>query len=203
MILADLGYNADFNNHRMEQGLDSFGVGRVISEHKERYIVKTTENEFEAEIVGNLRFSANKRSDFPAVGDWVAISEYDENRVLIHSIFPRKTIIERQAVGKQGEKQIIATNIDFAFIIHNVPPPTCFSTNFYAFQFRPASRSMIAFKNIQHGITDKIKMPGIYAGILFFGKSPEGIFFISYSFEEMGAVVEPAICYNHRKVGKL
>ena len=40
-----------------------------------------------------------KGSDFPAVGDWVAISEYDEGKALIHSIFPRNTIIERQAVG--------------------------------------------------------------------------------------------------------
>lgn len=120
MTLEDLGYNIDFENYRKDQNLDSFGVGRVISEHKERYVVKTTENEYDAEIIGNLRFSAHQRSDFPAVGDWVAISEYDEDKVLIHSIFPRKTIIERQAVGQQGEKQIIATNIDFAFIVQAV-----------------------------------------------------------------------------------
>ena len=120
MTLEDLGYNIDLENYRKDQSLDSFGVGRIVSEHKERYVVRTPENEYDAEIIGNLRFSANKRSDFPAVGDWVAISEYDENKVLIHSVFPRKTIIERQAVGKQGEKQIIATNIDFAFIVQAV-----------------------------------------------------------------------------------
>ena len=120
MTLADLGYNVDLKNHRIEQGLDSFGVGRVVSEHKERYIVKTDIDKFEAEIVGNLRFTAKNRSDFPAVGDWVAISEYDENKALIHAIFPRKTIIERQTVGKFGEKQIIATNIDFALIVQAV-----------------------------------------------------------------------------------
>ncbi len=120
MTLEDLGYTIEFENYRKEQGLSSFGVGRVISEHKERYIVKTSENEFEAEIVGNLRFSAKSRSDFPAVGDWVAISAYDEKKVLIHDVFPRITSIERQAVGKAGEKQIIATNIDFAFIVQAV-----------------------------------------------------------------------------------
>lgn len=120
MKLANLGYNIDLENYRKDQNLDSFGVGRVISEHKERYIVKTIEYEYDAEIIGNLRFSARNRTDFPAVGDWVAISEYDQNKVLIHSVFPRKTIIERQAVGKQGEKQIIATNIDFAFIVQAV-----------------------------------------------------------------------------------
>ena len=120
MTLEDLGYTPDLENYRKEQKLDSFGVGRVISEHKERYLVKTEENEYDAEIIGNLRFSAQSRTDFPAVGDWVAISEFDEDKALIHSVFPRKTLIERQAVGKQGEKQIIATNIDFAFIVQAV-----------------------------------------------------------------------------------
>ena len=120
MMLEDLGYNEYLENYRNEQGFGSLVVGRIISEHKERYTVKTSENEYDAEIIGNLRFTAQKRSDFPAVGDWVAFSEFDENKVLIHAIFPRKTIIERQAVGKQGEKQIIATNIDFAFIVQSV-----------------------------------------------------------------------------------
>ena len=120
MKLEDLGYHADLEEFRLNQKLDSFGVGRVISEHKERYVVKNTEGEYDAEVIGSLRFSAQSRSDFPAVGDWVAISEYDESRVLIHSVFPRKTVIERQAVGRQGEKQIIASNIDYAFIVQAV-----------------------------------------------------------------------------------
>jgi len=120
MTLEDLGYNEEFKTYRRDQNLDSFGVGRIISEHKERYVVKTGEEEYDAEIIGNIRYSARKRSDFPAVGDWVAISEYDDNKVLIHSVFPRKTLIEREAVGKQGEKQIIATNIDYAFIVQAV-----------------------------------------------------------------------------------
>lgn len=120
MRLENLGYTADLETYRTTNNLDSFGVGRVISEHKERYVVRTAENEYEGEIIGNLRFSALSRADFPAVGDWVAISEYDDNKALIHAVFPRKTIIERQAVGKNGEAQIIATNIDYAFIVQAV-----------------------------------------------------------------------------------
>lgn len=120
MTLEDLGYNEKLEDYRKDHNLASFGVGRVISEHKERYVVKTPEKEYDGEIIGNLRFTANHRSDFPAVGDWVVISEYDNDKVLIHSVFPRKTIIERQAVGKHGEKQIIATNIDYAFIVQAV-----------------------------------------------------------------------------------
>ena len=120
MGIEDLGYNGDLENYRIKHNLDSFGVGRVISEHKERYTVKSDTDEFEAEVIGNLRFTARDRSEFPAVGDWVAITKFDQDKVLIHAIFPRKNLLERTAVGKYGEKQIIATNIDFALIIQAV-----------------------------------------------------------------------------------
>ena len=103
MQSEELGYNHDIEQYRQENNLDGFEVGRVISEHKERYIIKTPEGEYEGEIIGNLRFSASQRSDFPAVGDWVAFMIFDEDKALIHHIFPRKTILERQAVGKHGE----------------------------------------------------------------------------------------------------
>lgn len=120
MTIDDLGYDIELEKYRKSQNLDIFEVGRIISEHKERYVVKTDKKEYDGEIIGNLRFTAQHRFDFPAVGDWVAISEYDNDKVLIHSVFPRKTIIERQAVGKQGEKQIIAANIDYGFIVQAV-----------------------------------------------------------------------------------
>jgi len=120
MTLEDLGYHPDLELYRKEHALDGLGVGRVIAEHKERYIVKTAEKEYNAEILGNLRYTAQSRADFPAVGDWVAISEYNEDSVLIHAIFPRTSIIERQMVGKKGDKQIIAANIDYAFIVQAI-----------------------------------------------------------------------------------
>jgi ribosome biogenesis GTPase len=71
----------------------------------------------EAEITGNMRFAAKDRLDFPAVGDWVAVSIYDQEFAVIHNILPRKSIIQRQAVGQFGGIQIIATNIDFGLIV--------------------------------------------------------------------------------------
>lgn len=116
----DLGYNEEFEKFRIAQHLDCFETGRVVSEHKERYIIKTTGGEFEAEITGNMRFTAKNREDFPAVGDWVALTTYDTVSAVIHQILPRFSIIRRQAVGQFGEIQIIATNIDFAFIVQSV-----------------------------------------------------------------------------------
>jgi len=64
MTLEDLGYNGTFEAHRVAHHLDSFEVGRVILEHKERYVVKTASQEFDAELIGNLRYAAESRYDF-------------------------------------------------------------------------------------------------------------------------------------------
>jgi len=120
MKLEDLGFNSDLEKFRKDNKLDSFETGRVIAEHKERYIIKTEKGEFEAEITGNIRFTARTREDFPAVGDWVSLTTYDTDFALIHRIFPRFSVIKRQAIGKFGEIQIIATNIDYAFLVQAV-----------------------------------------------------------------------------------
>ncbi len=120
MTLEELGYSNKLEEYSKEQKLDDFEIGRVIAEHKERYIVKTIKAELEAEITGNLRFSAISREDFPAVGDWVALTTYDSDSAIIHKILPRFSTIKRQAVGQFGEIQIIATNIDYAFLVQAV-----------------------------------------------------------------------------------
>ena len=120
MKLEELGYNDNLEKFRTDNNLLDFEAGRVIAEHKERYIIKTDKGEFEAEITGNIRFAAKGREDFPAVGDWVALTTYDSDFALIHRIFPRFSIIKRQAVGQFGEIQIIATNIDYAFLVQAV-----------------------------------------------------------------------------------
>ncbi|MBN1158316.1 MAG: ribosome small subunit-dependent GTPase A [Bacteroidales bacterium] len=120
MKLEDLGYSDSLEKFRKEHNLDCFETGRVIAEHKERYIIRTTKGEFEAEITGNIRFAANSREDYPAVGDWVALTIYDSDFALINKVFPRFSIIKRQAAGQSGETQIIATNVDCAFLVQSV-----------------------------------------------------------------------------------
>lgn len=119
MKLEDLGYNDKLEKFRIEENLKDFEIGRVILEHKERYVVKTVKGEFESEITGNLRFSAKGREDFPAVGDWVALTTYNSDLSIIHKILPRYSVISRQAVGQFGEIQIIATNIDYALLVQS------------------------------------------------------------------------------------
>jgi ribosome biogenesis GTPase / thiamine phosphate phosphatase len=120
MHLEDLGYTLKQEEFRSKQIPDSFETGRVVAEHKERYMVATSDRIFEAEITGNMRFTAKSREDFPAVGDWVSMLTYDGDFAIIHTIFPRYSVIKRQAPGQHGGVQIIAANIDFAFLVQSV-----------------------------------------------------------------------------------
>jgi ribosome biogenesis GTPase len=120
MTLADLGLPEELLQRINSPELSGFSIGRVTREHRERYIVSTGDNEYEAEITGNMRFSASSREDFPAVGDWVTMTPYDSEHAVINSILPRKSLLARQAVGKTGEKQIISSNIDYAFIVQAI-----------------------------------------------------------------------------------
>lgn len=116
MTIRDLGYLGEFD----DQLKDGFVIGRVLQEHRERYIVSTGDDEYESEVTGNLRFTASSRADFPSVGDWVLFNAYDSGMGIIHKVLPRKTILERQAVAKPGEKQLISANIDTALIIQSL-----------------------------------------------------------------------------------
>ena len=100
MTLRELGYSEEIERSWRRNNLADFEIGRVVSEHKDRYIVGTERGDTEAEITGNLRFLASRREDFPAVGDWVALTRCDEDFSVIHEILPRRSVISRQAVGQ-------------------------------------------------------------------------------------------------------
>lgn len=120
MTLSDLGLTKELSEQIRQLEPAEFSIGRVTQEHRERYIVSDGENEYDAEVTGNLRFSAASRSGFPAVGDWVVMKIYDSGQAIIHKVLRRKSVLARQAAGKPGEVQIISANIDVAFIVQAI-----------------------------------------------------------------------------------
>tara|TARA_R110000868_G_scaffold368227_1_gene631187 strand:+ start:10232 stop:11374 length:1143 start_codon:yes stop_codon:yes gene_type:complete len=120
MTLEDLGFNSLAKTAIENEVQDGLELGRVVVEHKERYEVQTSSGAYNAEITGSLRFSAESRADFPTVGDWVNLSIYDDETAIIVKVLPRFSSLERQAVGKFGECQLIASNVDVAFIMQAV-----------------------------------------------------------------------------------
>lgn len=117
MRLETYGYDERVEATRRECGLGMHGLGRVVSEHRERYVVATESGDAEAEVSGLLRHRAAGRGDFPAVGDWVALDGQESGASIVHGILPRRSTISRQAVGAFGEVQIIATNVDHGLLV--------------------------------------------------------------------------------------
>jgi ribosome biogenesis GTPase len=114
--LKEWGLNDSLSSYINENITEEFSVGRVIAEQKERYTVVLSEGTVDAEVTGNLRFSAQSRSDFPAVGDWVVLMLFEELGI-IHEVLPRHSLLARKSVGKKSEKQPIASNVDVAFVV--------------------------------------------------------------------------------------
>lgn len=121
----DLGYSMFFEESRRKLGLEAFSIARVIFESRGAYKVKNSKGEYLAKITGKQMFEASGREDYPTVGDWVAIKELGNEQAVIESILPRRTIIKRKhgdksRLGEKDKTQIIATNIDVAFIVESV-----------------------------------------------------------------------------------
>lgn len=123
--IEDLGWDNFFESKKTELRLGDFSVARVVAEYRGAYKVKNESGEFLAKITGRQIFKSKSRKDYPAVGDWVAISELDNKQAVIQTVLPRKSIIKRRfgdknKTGEKNDIQIIATNIDVAFIVQSV-----------------------------------------------------------------------------------
>jgi ribosome biogenesis GTPase / thiamine phosphate phosphatase len=101
--------------------MNNFKLARISSVHKGSFSILGEFGEIRAEVTGKLANNAENPLDFPAVGDWVNAKYLDDNTfAIIDEIKPRKNILKRKASGKQTEYQIIAANIDIAFIMQSL-----------------------------------------------------------------------------------
>jgi ribosome biogenesis GTPase len=95
--------------------------GRVTSEHKRMYRIRTAEGELLAELSGKLRYEASGRDDLPAVGDWVAASARPaEGKATIQAVLPRTSKFSRRAAGSETAEQIVAANVDVVFLVSSL-----------------------------------------------------------------------------------
>ncbi|NIP43243.1 MAG: ribosome small subunit-dependent GTPase A [candidate division Zixibacteria bacterium] len=118
MNLSDIGWNDYFESLFHKYREKEFVPFRVSQEHKSRYVILGEKGDFNAEISGKFRHEACGKGDFPAVGDWVAVSPRpDEGTGTIHAVLPRKSAFSRKVAGKETEEQVVAANIDTVFLV--------------------------------------------------------------------------------------
>ena len=120
MELADLGFDRWFEEKQAGMDSSNWAVARVTRVDRDRYLVRNEHSEVQAEPTGKLLFSADSGQDLPCVGDWVYVQYHNDGTLaIIHELFPRKTFLRRKSAGDKVEYQMIASNIDVAFIMQS------------------------------------------------------------------------------------
>ncbi|MBD3233918.1 MAG: ribosome small subunit-dependent GTPase A [candidate division Zixibacteria bacterium] len=126
MNLKDLGWN-EFHEKSIKDLTESGLLpARVTEEHKNRYRLICQAGNLAGQLTGRYIHRAKSLSDFPSVGDWVAISiPSGETKGMIKYLLPRKSAFSRKAVlsggmpdtGGNTEQQVLAANIDSVFLV--------------------------------------------------------------------------------------
>ena len=93
---------------------------RVTAVDRGRYVVRDEQGEVPAELTGKFSHTAASSVDMPCVGDWVCVEYHDAaSHASIHDVLPRKSFLRRKSPGKNIDFQMIAANIDVAFIVQS------------------------------------------------------------------------------------
>ncbi len=119
--LSRIGYSDWFASRADTEKSAAHELARVTSVHKDSYTITRGDGDIFAELAGNLLYATDSAADLPTTGDWVYAYFYDEDsHAIIHGILPRKSLLQRKAAGKRSDYQLIAANIDIAFIIQSL-----------------------------------------------------------------------------------
>ena len=118
--LKELGFDVWFQEKQEENLESEYRVARVTAVDRASYLVRNESSEVPAEATGRLLYSTESSVDLPCVGDWVYVQYHNSNTLaIIHARFPRKSLLRRKSAGKKIEYQLIASNIDVAFIVQS------------------------------------------------------------------------------------
>ncbi|MGB2691817.1 MAG: ribosome small subunit-dependent GTPase A [Thermodesulfobacteriota bacterium] len=116
-----MGFNQLLLKNVDSEKASIYDIARVIAVHKDSYVISKGSGDVFAELVGKLIYLADSAMDLPTVGDWVYADFYDnDTHAIIHGVIPRLTLMKRKRAGKNIDYQLIAANIDSAFIIQSL-----------------------------------------------------------------------------------
>jgi ribosome biogenesis GTPase / thiamine phosphate phosphatase len=111
MSLFSLGFSAPFRDALEALAEPSLVPARVLRGEPAPVRVQSEAGDTLASVAGRLRES--EPSSIVA-GDWVAL---DERQLVVRHTLPRRTAFVRRAAGRSMRPQVVAANIDVAFIV--------------------------------------------------------------------------------------
>lgn len=113
--LETYGWSADLKTNFEEASDLGFIPARVVADFGTSLKLATPEI-ITAELSGKLAHHSSKLL-VPKIGDWVKVRVHANGDAVVDATFARRNEIARRAPGKRTAKQIIATNVDIAFVI--------------------------------------------------------------------------------------
>jgi ribosome biogenesis GTPase len=117
MELSELGFDAWFADQARQLCDPNLSVARVTAVDRGRYLVRDELGEIPAELTGRYQHEAAGAAAVPCVGDWVCVHLRDaRSHATIHQLLRRRSFLRRKSPGRDVEFQMIAANIDVAFV---------------------------------------------------------------------------------------
>lgn len=120
MKLNEFGFDQWFEAHAAKLHRDGCAFARVAAVDRDAYLLKDAAREVPAELSGKRAYQTARSADRPCVGDWVTATYYNNDAAaIIHQVFPRKTFLRRKTPGAGLDFQMIAANVDIAFVVQS------------------------------------------------------------------------------------
>jgi ribosome biogenesis GTPase len=121
---TDLGWSSHWQVLFDALGQDGLVPARVVRTDRGSSLVATPAGVVRAKPSVRLLKSSDYPANRPAVGDWVAaLVSADVEVALIEAVLDRRNVIIRGGSGKTSEAQVLAANVDTAFIVHPIAEP--------------------------------------------------------------------------------
>jgi len=113
--LAQLGWTNEFSQKWEQLGAEGLQPARVVADFGTSLKIAMPDIHA-AELSGKLAHNSN-RENIPKVGDWVSARLSENGHVVIEGIVPRRNELARKVAGERTIKQVVAANIDIAFVL--------------------------------------------------------------------------------------
>jgi len=109
MSLEDYGWGPFFSERFKEHKDAGLSPGRVSAVYRGLWMVRSGAEE--------LGIQTLRGGQVPAVGDWVAWRMSEFGTAIGEAVLPRKSILCRKCAGDTTEAQVVAANVDTAFLV--------------------------------------------------------------------------------------
>lgn len=119
MDLHTLGFDQWFGAHASAMLQPGQCMARVMTVDRGALLVRSERGETFAELSGKFRFAVESSPDLPCVGDWVCVEHTSPTLAVIHAVLPRRTFLRRKCPGRTVNFQMIAANLDVAFVVQS------------------------------------------------------------------------------------